>query len=184
MMARRALLAAEMAPGEVQALNRHIQEGLMRFPLQEIAGYMPLGSECNIQYAMSCLHDLGHKMSLPVVKQKDRPLLFRRWLPGSVLQQGPYGVAYPPEQQPEVTPALLLVPLLAYDDAGYRIGYGGGYYDRTLAKLRRENAAVVAVGIAYSGQKIEAIPAEPLDEPLNAVITEKGWQAFSPVPER
>jgi 5-formyltetrahydrofolate cyclo-ligase len=108
-----------------------------------------------------------------VVVGKGRPLTFRRWEPGDVLRPAALGIPVPPPEAEEIAPATLLVPLLAFDDAGYRLGYGGGFYDMTIKALR-EQGGILAVGVAFAGQRVEAVPHGAGDERLDWLLTEKG----------
>lgn len=103
---------------------------------------------------------------------REKPLVFRQWHPDMEMTPGGFGIPVPPETMDEVTPDLLLVPFLAFDGEGYRLGYGGGYYDRTLAALRADNADLMAVGVAYGAQKTDKLPREATDQPLDLVVTE------------
>ena len=136
------------------------------------AGYWPIKSEVDPRPLMGHLLRIGLIGSLPVVAAKARPLVFRRWSDGQRLESGPFGVLVPPVKAAAVVPALLLVPLLAYDDRGHRLGYGAGYYDRTLNELRRTHQ-VLAVGLAFSGQRTADLPVAPGDEPLDWIVTER-----------
>jgi len=109
---------------------------------------------------------------LPVVIGAGQPLVFRNWAPGLILQEGPFATRHPYPDQREVIPGLLLVPLLAFDDKGMRLGWGGGFYDRTLAVLRGAGS-VVAVGVAYDDQMVERVPHASNDEPLDWIVTDK-----------
>ena len=109
---------------------------------------------------------------LPVVIGADQPLLFRAWTPGETLAPGVWDIPIPPETAAEVLPDVLLVPMLAFDRQGYRLGYGGGFYDRTLEKLRAFRR-VWAVGVAYAAQEVEAVPRGDHDAPLDYVMTEQ-----------
>ncbi|MGR3485716.1 MAG: 5-formyltetrahydrofolate cyclo-ligase [Paracoccaceae bacterium] len=109
---------------------------------------------------------------LPVIAGPGRALDFRDWPPGGAVVAGPFGAMVPPDG-PAVTPDILVVPLVAFDDAGGRLGYGGGFYDRTLERLRAQ-APVVTVGFAYAAQRVESVPQEATDQPLDAVATELG----------
>lgn len=137
-----------------------------------IAGYWPVGGEMDIRPLMSRLHGDGYICVLPVVKNSNAPLAFRRWRPGDVLEPGVHEIPVPGAESPELTPQVVLTPLLAYDADGYRLGQGAGYYDRTLQSLRAA-AAILAVGIAYDGQQVPSLPREPHDEPLDWLVTEK-----------
>ncbi len=115
----------------------------------------------------------GVPLCLPVIVRKGEPLVFRSWKPGDPLEDKPFGLREPPESASEVVPDLLFVPLAAFDAAGARVGYGGGFYDRTLEKLRAVGPAF-AVGLAFAAQQVEAVPVAGHDEPLDAILTEKG----------
>jgi 5-formyltetrahydrofolate cyclo-ligase len=117
------------------------------------------------------LHRRGHPVGLPVIVGKGRPLMFRRWQPDAQLVPGEFRVMTPPPSAPEVIPKLLLVPLLAFDRAGYRLGYGGGFYDRTIAALRAAGDAV-AVGVALAAQEVASVPRDDTDQPLDWIVTD------------
>jgi len=114
----------------------------------------------------------GWTTALPVVVAKKTPLVFRQWAPGDALVMGRWNIKVPPEEAPEVLPDVLLVPLLAFDRRGYRLGYGGGFYDRTLEKLRAFKS-VTAIGVAYAGQEVDGVPHEEFDQRLDWIMTEK-----------
>lgn len=132
-----------------------------------VAGYWPMGEEVDVRPLLAALAERGHPLALPVTPPRGQPLLFRRWKPGDPLRPGPLGTSFPAGGE-EVRPDWLLVPLLAFDRAGRRLGYGGGYYDRTLAAL----PDAVAVGCAHSVQEMPEIPAGPDDVRLAWVATE------------
>ena len=142
-----------------------------------LAGYWPMGSELDIRPALQSLHDAGAVCALPVVVSPDQPLVFRRWQPGTPLSDGGHGTRQPGPEQTEVLPRVVLLPLLAFDDGGMRLGQGQGYYDRTLAALRGKGP-VLAVGIAYQAQKLKTLPADEWDQRLNWVVTEQGATAY------
>lgn len=137
-----------------------------------VAGYWPMRGEIDVLPLLGALAERGQVTALPAVVGRKEPLEFRRWAPGEALEEGIYGTRHPPASAGVVRPVCLLVPLLAFDRRGVRLGYGGGFYDRTLAALRAVGP-VVAVGVAYAGQEVEALPAEPHDERLDWVVTEK-----------
>jgi 5-formyltetrahydrofolate cyclo-ligase len=114
----------------------------------------------------------GWVTALPIVVAKNTPLVFRRWAPGEPLVPGLWDIQIPPDSAPEVLPDVLLVPMLAFDRKGHRLGYGGGFYDRTLAKLRALKK-VTAIGIAYAGQEIDTVPRDDHDQPLDWIMTER-----------
>jgi len=148
-----------------------------------VSGYWPGRSELDIRPLMAALHQNGHPIGLPVVVGRGRPLLFRRWWPGAALEEKPFGLREPLETAAEVVPQVLLVPFLACDREGYRIGYGAGYYDLTLAALRacRE---VLAIGVGYAAQRVERLPHDGHDERLDWVVSEEGAEHFSSTAER
>jgi 5-formyltetrahydrofolate cyclo-ligase len=145
-----------------------------------VAGYWPLGSELDVRPLLMRLAAVGIDIALPVTRAADLPLEFRRWRPGDTLEQGAHGVLQPGPAAPVVTPTLLLVPLLAFDADGWRLGYGAGYYDRTLAELRRRllDTPPLAIGIAYAIQEMESLPRHAGDQQLDAVVTERATRRF------
>jgi 5-formyltetrahydrofolate cyclo-ligase len=137
-----------------------------------VAGYWPLAGEIDPLPLMAELAVRGHVLALPVVAETGGALEFRPWAPGDPLESGPHGTRHP-YPQPPIRPDALLIPLLAFDRRGFRLGYGGGYYDRTLASLRRDGA-VQTVGLAFAAQEVERVPADPWDEELDRIVTELG----------
>jgi 5-formyltetrahydrofolate cyclo-ligase len=140
-------------------------------PAWPVSGFWPIGEEIDVKPLLAELDRQGHPIGLPVVIKRGAPLRFRRWRPGDRLTTTHFGLSVPPPEAPELEPRLVIVPLLAFDRLGYRLGYGGGFYDRTLAGLR-ERATVLAVGVAYSGQEVPAVPRGPEDQRLDWVLTE------------
>lgn len=134
-----------------------------------LSGYMPIRSEIDPRPAMAEASAYG-PVAIPVIEGPGLPLHFALWEPEMPLVEGPFGACIPAEPQ-YVTPEILIVPLVAFTRAGARLGYGGGFYDRTLAKLRGEGA-VLAIGFAYAAQEAEALPHDPNDQPLDLIVTE------------
>lgn len=147
--------------------------------VSSVSGYWPIGSEANAMPLLLALGRRGHVLALPVVPRRGEPLDFRRWRPGDPMDTGPFGIAEPQSAAPVVEPDLLLVPLLAFDRAGCRLGYGGGYYDRTLAGLRARKR-ILAVGVAYAAQECAIVPCEEGDAPLDWVLTESAAIPVAP----
>ena len=165
---RRRLVSPAAGPRlvEVFAALEPIEPGLA------VSGFWPIGEEIDVKPLMTALDRRGHPIGLPVVTAKGEPLLFRRWSPGDSLVPAAFGLSVPGPQAETIVPRLLLVPLLAFDRAGYRLGYGGGFYDRTLARLRAAGP-VTAVGVGYAGQEVEAVPHGPGDERLDWIMSER-----------
>lgn len=137
-----------------------------------VAGYWPLGSELDARPLLLHLRSLGRTVALPLSGPRGQALTFRDWDPAQPLAAGRYGIAEPGADRPEVAPTVLLVPMLAFDRTGHRLGYGAGYYDRTLDALRRLGP-VQAVGVAFAAQEVEAVPCADHDERLDWIVTER-----------
>jgi len=137
-----------------------------------LSGFSPLKSEINPVPLMRRLSDLGAGLALPVVTGKGKPLMMRAWVFGEPLDSGVWGIREPKPEAAEVAPDILLVPLLAFDRNGNRVGYGAGYYDMTIAKLRALKP-VTAIGIAFAAQEIPSVPVTPRDARLDLVLTER-----------
>ena len=137
-----------------------------------VSGFMPMKTEINPLPLMKKLADAGVQLALPVTGRRGQPLTMRAWRWGEPLASGVWGIREPKPEAPQVDPDILLVPLLAFDRAGRRLGYGGGFYDLTLAQLRSRKA-VIAVGLAYAAQEIASVPTTPRDATLDLVLTER-----------
>jgi 5-formyltetrahydrofolate cyclo-ligase len=137
-----------------------------------ISGFMPLKSEINPLPLLQKLAGAGARLALPAIAERGEPLIMRAWEFGAPLDRGQWGIREPKPDAPEVEPDILLVPLLAFDRAGYRIGYGAGYYDMTIHRLRGLKP-VTAIGIAFAAQEVPKIPTTPRDERLDLVLTER-----------
>lgn len=164
-----ALAARACGGGDQAALDRHLRVALAPHAGRVLAGYWPMRDEPDPRPAMAA-HD--GPVCLPVVPGRAVPLIFRRWQ-GEALDPGPLGTSQPPESLAEITPEVLIVPLVAFDGWLNRLGYGGGYYDRTL-ELLRQSAPVAAIGLAWEVQRLPGIPAEPFDQPLDLIVTDAG----------
>lgn len=134
-----------------------------------IAGFWPLQGEIDTRPLLLALVGRGHRVALPVTPAQGNWLSFRRWRPGMVLRPGRFGTLEPPGEA--VVPTVLLVPLLAFDRRGGRLGYGGGYYDRTLQALGTD---VITIGCGFAAQEVDRVPTETHDRSMNAVATEAG----------
>lgn len=146
-----------------------LAEELAPFAAEILAGYMPMRTEIDPLAAMA-----AHPgpVCVPVVLGPGQALAFRRWTPAARMVEGAFG-ALVPEEGDWLTPRVLIVPMLAFDARGYRLGYGGGFYDRTLEALRRAGP-VTAIGFAFAAQELACVPTEPTDQPLDLIVTEAG----------
>jgi 5-formyltetrahydrofolate cyclo-ligase len=137
-----------------------------------VSGYSPMKSEFNPVPLMRKLADAGAQLALPVVAGRGKPLIMRAWSFGEELGSGVWGIREPKADAPEVFPDILLVPLAAFDRNGHRIGYGAGYYDKTIARIRAMKPTL-AIGVAFAAQEIDRVPATPFDARLDLVLTER-----------
>jgi 5-formyltetrahydrofolate cyclo-ligase len=170
-LARRDALPADIRAAAAQAI------ALRPFPLAvppgaTVSGFMPLKSEINPLPLMRKLADAGAQLALPAVAGKGKPLIMRAFTLGEPLASGVWGIREPKPDALQVHPDILLVPLLAFDRTGHRIGYGAGYYDMTITALRAQKP-IVAVGIAFAAQEIAEVPSTPRDARLDLVLTER-----------
>lgn len=176
----RLLRAAAHAAGQGRAAMAVRDRFLRHVPVESgtvTAGYVPIRDELDPNPLLDALASAGATCCLPVILGRGQPLRFRLWRPGDALVSGPFGVPAPAEAAAEVAPTLVLVPMLGFDRKGHRLGYGAGFYDRTLDRLRR-HGRVLAIGLAYAGQELPLIPADPHDQPLDWIVTER--EAFKP----
>lgn len=167
--ARRKTAHATVDPAPAQGLLAGLLAAEQ--PGTVVSLYDPIRTEIDPRPAASAAGRL--RFAMPVVAGSGKPLLFREWTSGAVMVDGPFGVAVPLEGETMV-PDVLVVPMLAFDARGYRLGYGGGFYDRTLADLRARGGKVRAIGFAYAAQAVPVLPVEATDEPLDAIVTETG----------
>ena len=145
-----------------------------------VAGYWPLGSELDPRPILTGLHKRGIRVALPVSGPRGSALTFRQWQPDDHMVSGRYGISEPSPDQPLLVPDHVLVPLLAFDRQGGRLGYGAGYYDRTLQALRERSGreSVRAIGLAFAVQELDEVPVDVHDQPLDWIVTEAGIMAF------
>ncbi|MBF0246460.1 MAG: 5-formyltetrahydrofolate cyclo-ligase [Alphaproteobacteria bacterium] len=137
-----------------------------------VAGYWPIGSEMDVRPALVALDRVGVLITLPEVAAKDRPLRFRAWRPDEPLEEGDHGTVHPLRTAPLMRPDVVLTPMLAFDRGGYRVGWGGGYFDRTLEILRKTGPCV-AVGVAYGAQEVDSVPRDAYDQRLDWIVTDR-----------
>jgi 5-formyltetrahydrofolate cyclo-ligase len=180
---RSAMLAWRGALAEEE--RRAAAEGLLATLRRErpfemrgvVSGFWPIKEEIDIRPLMIELFTAGCQLALPVVQGRGKPLLFRAWRPGDPLEAGVFGTLQPPARRETLEPDALIVPMLACDAEGWRLGYGGGFYDRTLSGLRSRKQ-VTAVGVGFDGQYVPAVPYGPDDQRLDWLLTDKRACAF------
>jgi 5-formyltetrahydrofolate cyclo-ligase len=180
---REALALRNALPAEMRA---HAAQMIAERPFPRalpagatVSGFMSLKSEINPIPLMRKLADAGARLALPVVCGRGKPLVMRAFAFGDPLASGVWGIREPTPDAPEVFPDILLVPLIAFDRSGHRIGYGAGYYDLTIASLRAQKS-VLAVGIAFAVQEIAQVPTTPRDARLDLVLTEREQIIINP----
>ncbi|MCP4935394.1 MAG: 5-formyltetrahydrofolate cyclo-ligase [bacterium] len=176
MKAKRASLSSEERRQAAKAVVAHII-GMGRRYHAPVALYHPVGNEFDTGPLVQHLRSQSHQLALPVVIENGASLAFRPWNKDDQLEVGAYDILVPPDKGLSVVPELLIIPLLAFDDTGARLGYGGGFYDRTLASLRAEHS-ICAIGLAYDFQHVDDLAVEPHDQPLDIVLTPSGICKF------
>ena len=175
-VARKAAFAARKAaraPAAEALMQAHLRAALESRYHAPLAGYMPIRTEADPLPVMAA-H--GGPVGVPVIVGAGQALAFHRWAPGCEMAEGPFGARVPTDGV-VVVPRVLIVPLLAFDARGYRLGYGGGFYDRTLAALRA-CAPVLALGLAFGAQEVPRVPNDAFDARLDGVVTEAGLRLF------
>jgi 5,10-methenyltetrahydrofolate synthetase len=135
-----------------------------------VSAYWPFRAEPDLRPLLRELRDNGARVALPIVVAKGQPLIFREWLAGTKLARGVWNIPYP-EDGPEVVPEISIAPVVGFDGGCYRLGYGGGFFDRTLASLAEQPRCI---GVGYALQRIPTIHPQPHDIPMVAVVTEEG----------
>jgi 5-formyltetrahydrofolate cyclo-ligase len=160
-------------PDAGAALARYGMVVLGERSFVSVAAYWPFRTEIDVRPLLCALVENGRDTALPVMGGRSDPLGFRRWRPGAELATDRFGVSHPTDSAAPVDPDVVLVPLLAFDRGHRRLGYGAGFYDRTLTLLRRRKR-ILAIGVAFAAQEVEEVPAEAWDEPLDLVLTERG----------
>jgi len=174
MIERRAALTETQRKEKAEKISKAFIGNMPLNRGDKIACYWPMPGEVDIKILIEILIEEGYMVCLPVTQGKDKPLIFRRYNKGDNLaKQMGLNVQGPSEFAPEITPNIVVVPLIAFDDKGYRLGFGGGYYDRTIEKLKKKSDIMFA-GVGYAFQQVKNIPKEKHDERLDCIITEKG----------
>ncbi len=156
-----------------QAIRTNFIQALNIMPQTIFGAYYPIGAEVNCRPLMDTLHAMGHTIALPIVVEKEEPLIYRMYKSGDQLEKGPFGTPEPVDFMPELVPDVMILPVMGFSAKGYRLGYGTGFFDRTVKKFRMEKPIKV-IAVAYSGQEIEDFPVEQHDARCDMVITELG----------
>jgi 5-formyltetrahydrofolate cyclo-ligase len=175
--AERLALGVEARRVMAEALARHL-DAYLASCVGDVAGrvvwgYWPIKGELDLRPWLTALHGRGAVLALPVVETPKAPLVFRRWSPGARLERGHWGIPVPPPDSERLVPAIALAPPVGWDAEGYRLGYGGGYFDRTLAALE---PGLLAIGVGLQSGRLATIHPQPHDIRLSAIVTEAGLQ--------
>lgn len=165
------------------ALARHLREVLSTHfdgaQGRVVSAYWPIKGEPDLRPLMAELHTVGVTICLPIVEQKAAPLIFRRWTPETPMMRGDWNIPVPPPEAETLIPDITLAPLVGWDGAGFRLGYGGGYFDRTLAALAPRP---VTIGIGFQSSRLCTIYPQPHDIPLDIILTQEGAQVSRQTP--
>jgi len=159
-----------------QRIDTHLSRSFPGLATATLALYWPIRGEYDARGFAQALRDRGAVTALPVVVAPRQPLVFRAWHPGVTLASGPLGIPYPVDSDP-VVPTAALLPMIGWDDAGYRLGYGSGFFDRTLASLARKP---IAIGVGYEIGRMPTIHPQSWDIPMDWVVTERGTYRRDP----
>ncbi|MEM8792054.1 MAG: 5-formyltetrahydrofolate cyclo-ligase [Pseudomonadota bacterium] len=165
-------IAHEAGPEAALSARDHFLASRMHIGAEIISAYRPIRTEIDPTPLMEALHAAGHVLCVPVIQGAGMALKFAEWVPGERMIEGPFKAEVPADPR-WVRPHLLIAPLVAFDAGCWRLGYGGGFYDRSLAELKAERPTR-AVGFAYAAQQVVQIPREPTDQRLDAIVTESG----------
>ena len=174
---RRAALPGPFRQDGAERLAALDLAALLGPPPRIVSAFHSMGEELDTGPLLSRLGALGYTLALPVMQGRGLPLVFRQWSPGDAMATAVWGIQEPMADKPALDPDVVLAPLLAFDGEGWRLGYGGGFYDRTLRGLR-EKKPVRVIGLAFAEQEVDAVPHLEYDERLDAVLTPQGLVEF------
>lgn len=170
--AKRSTIAPTAAAAAALAVRDRVLEAGLVAARTTVSGFWPIGDEFDPRPLMEALAAQGHALCLPVVVGRGRALAFRAWAPGAPLERAGFGLSVPCWDAPPAIPRFLVVPLLAFDRRGYRVGYGAGYYDRTISELKAHVPRLFALGVGFALQEVPEVPALAHDQRLDAIATE------------
>lgn len=170
MLSQRQALDEQSRQEAAIAFEKALLHWLRERYVRAVAGYWPIRGELNVIPALSTLHSKGVSCALPIILPGQRELLFRQWTPETELRNGPYGIPSPSLSAPNVIPDCILVPLVACDPKGHRLGYGGGFYDATITAIRREKPHMHILGCGYRFQQLQALPVEAHDQKIQLML--------------
>jgi 5-formyltetrahydrofolate cyclo-ligase len=170
--ARRAQMRPDAAAAAALAVRDRVLAANLVPAGVTVSGFWPIGDEFDPRPLMEALAAKGHRLCLPVVVGKGRALAFRAWAPGAPLERAGFGLSVPAWDAPPASPRFLIVPLLAFDRRFYRLGYGAGFYDRTLTEVKGHAKGAFALGVGFALQEVPEVPRLPHDQRLDAIATE------------
>ncbi|MEP7452246.1 5-formyltetrahydrofolate cyclo-ligase [Phyllobacterium sp. SB3] len=179
-LARRDALPADYRSNASLQIADHGLPAIALSPGEIVSGFWPIRSEVDLRPLLFALRDKGARLCLPVIVDK-QTIIFRELVKHMPMIETGFGTSGPHEDAPVVDPTFMLVPLAAFDERGHRIGYGAGYYDRAIARLQGLGVNPRLLGIAFDCQKVETVPDEPHDVPLEAILTESGLRSFGSI---
>ena len=165
---------SDLYPQAPEQLAAHCAALMHSFGPGIYAAYLPIRSEISPLPLVAALRRAGQQTAMPITPAEGEALSFRLWAVGDDLEAGPYGTSQPLTSGQPVLPDIILAPLLAFDAAGWRLGYGGGFYDRTIADLAMRRHQCAVIGLGFDGQKLDKVPIGPYDMPLDALLTPSG----------
>lgn len=177
MQQKRVQMPHAVAASASQSVARHFADHPILAFAESFAGYSAMCGELDVRPVFDIMTKWRKVTALPCIRT-DKNLLFREWSAGEPLVKSPLGTDEPLNTNPSMIPAVVLVPLLAFDGDGYRLGYGGGYYDRTMEAMRQFEAPPLFIGVGYSIQEVDRVPAGEHDQPLDGILTELGVSMF------
>lgn len=178
-LAARRVIPAEQREALAAAVAKNL-DALLRAHFASLqgkvlGGYWPIQGELNLVFWFRALHDRGVRIALPITAQQDAPLIFRAWTPETIMHKDCWNIPIPPQENEQLQPDILLAPCVAWDAAGYRLGYGGGYFDRTLALM---SPKPFVIGIGAESAKVPTIFPQRYDIAMDAVVTEESAYQF------